>query len=218
MSVNSLSTMKAPDYSLPMIGRVVANNDPTQRQRVKIRVPNVLDFPEDELPWVMPLVQSGFGITNSAVTVAVPVVGSIAVVSFQNGELYYGILQGYVHYQSAAIPGELAGNYPNRRGFKDPGGNVFYIDISNNEVRFSTPTVTIMLRPNGDVQVTTSARIEMTAPGGMEITANTTINGDVQVNGKVDTTGDVKAGNISLQTHRTSGVTPGMGVSNVPIP
>lgn len=57
----------------------------------------------------------------------------------------------------------------------------------------------------------TSHAITLTAPGGA------TINGDVQVNGKVTTTGDVKAGTISLQGHRTSGVTPGSGTSGVPV-
>ncbi|MCL9653138.1 hypothetical protein L2088_00340 [Pseudomonas protegens] len=45
-----------------------------------------------------------------------------------------------------------------------------------------------------------------------------TINGDVQINGKATTTGDVKAGTISLQNHKTSNVTPGSGTSGVPVP
>lgn len=58
----------------------------------------------------------------------------------------------------------------------------------------------------------TSHAITLTAPGGL------TINGDVQINGKATTTGDVKAGTISLQNHHTSGVTSGNGTSGAPVP
>lgn len=58
----------------------------------------------------------------------------------------------------------------------------------------------------------TSHAITLTAPGGL------TINGDVQLNGKMSSTGDVVAGTISLQNHHTSGVTPGSGTSGVPVP
>lgn len=61
--------------------------------------------------------------------------------------------------------------------------------------------------------------VNATTTGPMALTAPlVTINGDVKVNGRVDTTGDVKAGTISLQTHRTSGVTSGTGTSSTPIP
>jgi hypothetical protein len=60
--------------------------------------------------------------------------------------------------------------------------------------------------------------INATTTGPLNLTAPlVTINGDVQVNGKVTTTGDVKAGTISLQTHLTSGVAPGSGNSGAPV-
>lgn len=62
------------------------------------------------------------------------------------------------------------------------------------------------------VEVAPSGAITITAPAGL------TINGDVQVNGQVTSTGDVKAGEISLQQHKTTGVTPGSGTSGVPTP
>ncbi len=69
-----------------------------------------------------------------------------------------------------------------------------------------------------EINPTTHA-INATTPGPLALTAPlVTINGDVQVNGRVDTTGDVKAGTISLQTHRHGGVTPGSGTSGVSTP
>lgn len=61
--------------------------------------------------------------------------------------------------------------------------------------------------------------INATTTGPLNLTAPlVTINGDVQVNGRVDTTGDVKAGTISLQQHKTSQVQAGTGTSGVPVP
>jgi phage baseplate assembly protein V len=83
---------------------------------------------------------------------------------------------------------------------------------------------------------------ELTALGGITINGDTTINGNVQVNGSQAMTGnntvggsqlvqgsshsignfstdaDVKAGNISLKSHKTTGVQTGGGTSGVPVP
>ncbi|WP_157966827.1 Gp138 family membrane-puncturing spike protein [Pseudomonas sichuanensis] len=68
------------------------------------------------------------------------------------------------------------------------------------------------------INATTIGAMTASAEGGMTLTAPlVTINGNVQVNGRVDTTEDVKAGDISLQAHRTSGVIPGPGTSGVPV-
>lgn len=82
----------------------------------------------------------------------------------------------------------------------------------------------------------------VTADGGVTVNGNTTINGNLQVNGSTAMTGnntvmgsqlvqgsshstgvfsteaDVKAGDISLKNHKTSGVQPGDGESGGPIP
>ena len=64
----------------------------------------------------------------------------------------------------------------------------------------------------------------VTASGGITINGDTTINGNVLVNGSthstenITTDADVKAGNISLKSHRTSGVQTGGGTSGGPVP
>ena len=69
------------------------------------------------------------------------------------------------------------------------------------------------------INTTTSGAATISAQGNITMTAPlVTINGDVKVNGRVDTTGDVKAGTISLMTHKTSLVTPGTGTGGVPVP
>ncbi|EXC02609.1 phage baseplate assembly V family protein [Acinetobacter baumannii 342950] len=82
----------------------------------------------------------------------------------------------------------------------------------------------------------------VTANGGITVNGDTTINGNLQINGSTAMTGnntvggsqlvqgsshstgafstedDVKAGDISLKNHKTSGVQPGSGESGGPIP
>ena len=69
------------------------------------------------------------------------------------------------------------------------------------------------------INATTSGAATVSAQGNITMNAPlVTINGDVKVNGRVDTTGDVKAGTISLMTHKTSLVMPGTGTGGVPVP
>lgn len=84
-------------------------------------------------------------------------------------------------------------------------------------------TVSAQLRSDDGVAFVeinpTTHAVNATTTGPMALTAPlVTINGDVKVNGRVDTTGDMKAGTISLQTHRTSQVQTGTGTSGVPVP
>ncbi len=59
--------------------------------------------------------------------------------------------------------------------------------------------------------------IELTKSGSVNITAPTiTLTGDVQVNGAVTSTGDMKAGNISAQSHTHTGVQSGSSSTGNP--
>ncbi|MGY2438550.1 Gp138 family membrane-puncturing spike protein [Pseudomonas sp. SDO52101_S400] len=69
------------------------------------------------------------------------------------------------------------------------------------------------------INAVTAGAALVSAQGNITLTAPlVTINGDVKVNGRVDSTGDVKAGTISLQTHKHTGVTAGGGTSGGPTP
>lgn len=66
---------------------------------------------------------------------------------------------------------------------------------------------------NADAGVTIAA-----AGGGVAITGDVTVDGKIDATGDVTTTADVKAGPISLKTHKTLGVTTGGGTSGLPTP
>jgi hypothetical protein len=104
-------------------------------------------------------------------------------------------------------------------------------------VRFSTAGITVvspalirMEAPQVQIvapllEITSTTSVTITTPtftvNGSSVLAGTitqTGGGAVSLSGDVTTPQDVTAGNISLKTHKTSGVTPGGGVSGNPIP
>lgn len=117
-------------------GIVVDNLDPEMRQRIKVRIPNLMDGDPELLPWIGPVVHSKFGMTAEAVTVEVPVVDAIVQVEFQNGDPHYGMTFGSLHTAISAELGVLATNYPMRRGWVDPAGNWSYIDLTEGAIEF----------------------------------------------------------------------------------
>lgn len=218
---NNVNQLESPEVPFYLIGVVVFNDDPTKRQRVKVTVQDLLSGDVALLPWVSPLVQSDFGMTATAGVMKVPAVGSQVAVHFQDGELSYGLTLGYpvssVHSPDAA----LLVNYPNRRGWRDPAGNLFWIDSTPGSVQVRFQHVSgalIHIANNGDVTVTSPQRVTVNASSEVNLnTPVTNVSGDLNVAGNITTPADVMAGAISLKTHRTSGVSPGVGISSVPV-
>lgn len=71
-----------------------------------------------------------------------------------------------------------------------------------------------------DVFLPDGATIEVKSTGGVSIDASSGgvhIKGDVTIEGKLVASGDVKAGNISLQQHKHGGVDPGAGMTAAPL-
>lgn len=79
-------------------------------------------------------------------------------------------------------------------------GEVALYDDLGNVVKLGRDAITIVA----------ASAINMTAPDGL------TINADVTVNGAIEATGDVTAAGISLQHHTHSGVDPGAGNTGEP--
>ncbi|NPS37572.1 hypothetical protein HPT15_13195 [Pseudomonas aeruginosa] len=97
-------------------------------------------------------------------------------------------------------------------GFRSQPRVIGAVSTSSAQLRSDDGVAFVEINP-------TTHAVNATTTGPMALTAPlVTINGDMKVNGRVDTTGDVKAGTISLQTHRHTGVTPGSGTSGGPTP
>ncbi|MBT0720457.1 translation initiation factor IF-2 [Rosenbergiella collisarenosi] len=83
---------------------------------------------------------------------------------------------------------------------------------SNPRALKGVSTNSIQIRTDSGAQF-----IELTQSGSVNITAPIiTLNGDVQVNGAVTSTGDMKAGSISVQSHTHTGVQPGNSSTGKP--
>ncbi|HHP4689723.1 phage baseplate assembly protein V [Acinetobacter baumannii] len=130
------------------------------------------------------------------------------------------------------------------RVFSD--GCIISYDIATHHLSaILPPTGTIEVTANGGVTVNANGGVTVNANDGLTINAvsgGTTHNGNLLINGSSVTTGnntvggsqlvqgsshskgdfstegDVKAGDISLKSHKTSGVQPGDGESGGPIP
>jgi phage baseplate assembly protein gpV len=78
--------------------------------------------------------------------------------------------------------------------------------LSPTKVRVEAPTIELVgavVQTNGNVSMAQD----------LQVTGNVNVDGSITV-----PTGDVTAGNITLKTHHTSGVTPGGGTSGPPVP
>lgn len=94
------------------------------------------------------------------------------------------------------LGGELAKYRPKNQ----PVGGVTIYDAFNNAISFV----------QNNIRIVAAANVTITAPSGL------TINANVTVNGTIDATGDVKAGTISLEGHVHGGVQTGSGTTATP--
>lgn len=202
----NLNDLEQTDYTgQTFIGTVVANNDPEKLERVKVTIPNLYEGTVANLPWVAPKVAKLFGNRTGVGVFSVPDIGTTVYVEFQNGDPHYPFYLGSPVLSRADLP-EADANYPNRYGFKDKAGNLFYVDTTpgSNVVQFTHASGTsIRIENNGNI---TSA-----AP-----TWNHT--GTVNVTGQINASVDVVGGGISLKTHTHGGVDTGGGSTAPPNP
>jgi phage baseplate assembly protein gpV len=233
---NNLNQFESPDYSIPFIGKVVDNNDPKKLQRVKVEIPNLLTGDPANLPWCFPAQHSLFGMTESAYSVNVPVVGSTVMVEFQGGDIHYGVVSSCLHTSKTTVSGELANNYPNRRGWLDPANNLFYIDITSGQVivHFLHKSGTrLTVADNGKVTVhsvddiayscnnfslNASKSILIQTPTYRAETSTTSIVGTTDIQGNTSTTGTLTNNGTDVSsTHAHSGISRGPGVTDPPV-
>jgi hypothetical protein len=191
---------------------------------------NKLDVPTSTLPWANVIQSLAFGGFSSGIGVSgVPIQGTWVwcFVDFNdtNNVIVLGAISGINSEASTPSYGfnDPSGTYPlaDRIGQADinprvrtnsylhtytietPNHHIIEIDDQNGNITvkhaqghyINITNTNINLVFNDDNKVTVQDQnVIITSP-------KTTINGDVQVNGKVNTTGDVVAGTISLQQH-----------------
>lgn len=204
------------DYTGRFVGTVKDNNDPEQRQRIKVFIPKLLEAPTEYLPWIAPILTSDVGMTSSSGVMSVPPLGSSVVVEFQNGDLNYGLYVGYTHDAKHTPDASLLLNYPNRRGYSDRRGIKFWVDNTAGQVElhWQHPSGTFIHVNNaGEVLISNATKVTVntaealvTASSSATITTptaninassqlnitspNTLVTGNLTVVGDSDLTGD----------------------------
>lgn len=231
---NNSNQVEKPDYTGIFLATVVSNADPNHRQRIKVSIPELLTGAVEMLPWISPILDAPFGITGSAGVVNIPVVGSSVLVQFQNGDLHYGLAVGSLHTGAYTPNAALLVNYPNRRGWSDPAGNLFWVDNTPGsvETHYQHPSgATIHIANDGTVTATSPTKVIVNATTEVDIntplakfSADVQIVGDLQVDGTTNSTGaittpaDVTAVTTSLRLHWHTGVRSGGDLSGPPPP
>lgn len=97
--------------------------------------------------------------------------------------------------------------------------DTFPAPASGNLFRVKFPDgSTLDYDPDGHVMTInlSGGKLVINAPADVEVTANVKIIGDVTVDGKIDATGDVKAGDISLKNHKHGNVSAGLAKTGAP--
>lgn len=213
---NNMQQFGAPDYTGLFLATVKDNNDPEQRQRVKVSIPRLLEGNVADLPWVSPILDAPFGMTSDSGVMNVPALGALVVVQFQNGDLNYGVIAGSIHSQQHTPNAALLLNYPKRRGWRDIAGNLFWIDTTAGsvEVHYQHPSgTTIHINNAGEVEVTNTTKVTVNtaeayvnASTKVDVTApNTNVIGNLNVTGVTTLVGNVAASGGTF-THNTKNV------------
>lgn len=198
MSTQSLSTtMNAlTTNNTKFVGVVVDNNDPTKMQRVRVAIPGKLEGADVEaLPWIAAKHTSSFGVGDNYGVLRIPRIGSRVYVQFDGDDLSHGSYDCDVVRESLTFPPELLDNYPNRYGFVNPLGDVFYVDLTSGDAFFRRASGTgFVIDSEGSVSLVVAKDLTQVVKGNY----NLSIEGNQTVVVKGTSTTQV-AGEVSEQ-------------------
>lgn len=185
ISITDVLGKQQNPINAPHKGIVVDNNDPLMRCRIRVRVPGILDG--DGIPWATPAAAAFLGDGESD-RIEIPEVGSEVTITFPLGDQHFPFYSGRWH--SKEVPEEFKENYPNRYGFKDSTGTLFYIDKVSKEVHFKHCS-------GFQFDIDQEANWILTTPGGGKLDIAKILEAVVKESIKLDTplvdgTGEIK--------------------------
>lgn len=158
------------------IGTVVVNEDPMGLGRIKVRVPNLFDPAQGDVPWVGPHKKSPFGIGVGYGVYGSPALGSQVRIKLQDGDPHYALFEADEYPKAAANPKFKS---PKTWGFKDPKGNELFVNMETDDWQFTTHSgVSIKYDAQGNA-VIHIPKDETTTIGG---DGHTTVTGRITLN------------------------------------
>lgn len=149
-----------------LIGEVVINIDPTNKERLKVRIPGLYDDLDNaDLPWSLPMRMRVQGSSGSLNDTNIPAVGSDVYIQFDGGNKYSPFYTGVVRSGNDAD----ALN-PEQYGFTDLAGNSFIVDTTKKTTTFTDSSGnTISCSPTG---IELNSKISITIQSDVDITVN----------------------------------------------
>ena len=230
--LDSIQNIDPHDYEgVVFLAKVVDNNDPLKKERIKVTIPNLFEGAAANLPWCAPKYGRLIASNGQAASFGVPSVGSEVFVEFQQGSPLFPLYVG-MPVSSDSRPAEALVNYPNRYGMKDPAGNVWYIDTTSGqrEVKFTHASGNFTFTVANNGACTFDVGSGMTINGNVTHNGNLTHLGDtsetgthtqlgpINATGKIHSDTDVEAVTVKLKTHRHNAVRAGSDDSGPPNP
>lgn len=194
-------------YSGQAIGYVTTNVDPDGIGRIQVRIPNVLDTDQGEVPWCLPTRISPFGQGPGYGVYGSPKLGSPVRVSFQNGDPHYPIYESDEYLKAHANPKFKT---PDTWGFKDPGGSELFVNMTTGQWEFTHQSGTFLKYDGQGNVVLNVVKDSTTTVGGNEATTiqgtlNFTVVGDVVLNAQSNVTANI-TGNLDVDVGGTTNI------------
>jgi phage baseplate assembly protein gpV len=230
--LDNVSQIEPHDYDgIVFIGTVVDNNDPQKLERVRVTIPNLFQGDTSTLPWCAPKYGRLLASNGGAGSFGVPSIGSTVFVILQQGDPKFPLYVG-MPVNSSGRPAEASANYPNRYGFHDEVGNIWYIDKTNGshimQFTHASGSFSMTVANNGACTVNANNGLTINGPvthnGDMTHNGNTSQNGNYSLtgtltaNGQIKSLSDVVAITVSLHGHRHNAVKAGSDNSGPPNP
>ncbi len=179
------------------VATVVDNNDPLRRQRIRIRVPHIVEGETADLPWAIPVGRSTGG---SNLELDVPLLNSYVIVAFQDGDVNNPIWYGGVHADYTGASSITDTNYPNRVGRQTQAGTFWYVDKTTNQVHLTHAGTTITVNSNGSIDVVAVHNVNITTTGNVSTHSNgtTVVDADGAITVSSDSTVTVTGTTINV--------------------
>jgi len=179
---NEAKNLKVTDE--PKFGTVVANNDPLQLGRVKVKIEGIFEGEPDTLPWVRRKMDTLFCGTDCE-AFDVPEIGSIVEVKWNYDDktpLYSGAPYNQKHKTNT-----FTSNYPYQAGFRF-GPHYIIFDKGSQLLTITNGKAQVQLDPFGDMNLTCN-NLNINAKQNLNINAaNINISGDTVVQGDLSCT------------------------------
>lgn len=187
--------------TLAMIG-VIKELDETEAV-ARVEVDGLLT---DWLPWTV--ARSGAGLR----TWAAPEVGEQVLIVCPYGDPAQGVIVGSLYQSAHAAPASAKETV--RAEFAD--GTVVQYDRATGELLIDVGTGKVTINCD-TATVTAATSVKLDSPK-VECTGDVEVSGKVTAHGDVESTGgDVKAGSITLKTHKHTGVQSGGSMTGTPV-